>query len=84
MKAQANYTKEDVKQEDIKIRRLRNLMDFTCLVLYQEHMGMEEALRVIRGAKRIALSMYPDKEETFELIYGSRFRRILVERFSEY
>jgi hypothetical protein len=32
-------------------------------------------------AKHTALQLFPDKEETFDLIYGSRFRRILVEKY---
>jgi len=27
------------------------------------------------------LELFPDKGETFDLIYGSRFRRILAERY---
>lgn len=81
MKAQGTFTKKELEEEEIKIRRLRVLTDFTCTVLYQEPMRLDEALRLIKGIKRIVLGMYPDKEETFELIYGSRFRRILSERF---
>jgi hypothetical protein len=36
---------------------------------------------VVAHAKAKALELFPDKGETFDLIYGSRFRRILVERY---
>ena len=32
-------------------------------------------------AKRTALQLFPDKEETFDTVYGPRFRRILVEKY---
>jgi len=41
----------------------------------------EEAQNVVGHAKETALQMFPDKEETFDLIYGSRFRRILAEKY---
>ncbi len=75
------YTREEVQQEENKVRQLRRLVDFTCMVLYQQPMSMDEAERLIRGVRKIALNLFPDKEETFDLIYGARFRRILCERF---
>jgi hypothetical protein len=36
---------------------------------------------VVEHAKKTALQLFPDKEETFDLIYGSRFRRVLVEKY---
>jgi hypothetical protein len=35
----------------------------------------------VEHAKKTALQLFPDKEETFDLIYGSRFRRVLVEKY---
>jgi hypothetical protein len=42
---------------------------------------LEEARDVVNHAKQTALQLFPDKEETFDLIYGSRFRRILAEKY---
>ncbi len=69
-------------EEERKIRRLRALADFTCSLLsQQEDITLEEGLRIIQGVKSFALMLFPDKEETFDLIYGARFLRILNERF---
>ena len=70
-----------VSEEEKRVRRLRNLVDLACSVLYQGSMSREEASRMIAGVKRMALELFPDKEETFDMIYGSRLRRILCERF---
>lgn len=69
-------------EEDRKIRHLRFVVDLACSVLYTEDMTLEDARKMIAGVRSFALHLFPGKEETFDLIYGSRFRRILVERFS--
>ncbi len=69
------------EDEDQRIRILQFLVDFACLILYQEGTTLEEGLRISAGVKKVALRLFPDKEHTFDLIYGARFRRILSERF---
>ena len=56
-------------------------MDVAAALLWQVNLTLEEAQDVVSHAKRTALVLFPDKEETFELIYGSRFRRILTEKY---
>lgn len=68
-------------EEEKKVRQLQRLVDFTCCVLLQQSMSLEEAQGLIRGVRKMALHLFPDKGDTFDLIYGSRFRRILTEKF---
>jgi hypothetical protein len=68
-------------EEDRKIRLLQRVVDFTCCVLRQQTMSLEEAQELVLGVRRWALHLFPDKQETFDLIYGSRFRGILMEKF---
>jgi len=56
-------------------------MDITAALLWQADLPLNEAHKLVAGAKRMALELFPDKGETFDLIYGSRFRRILAERY---
>ncbi len=72
---------EAVAAEEIKLRRLRFAMDLTAALLRQAELTLDEAREVVAHAKTTALELFPDKGETFDLIYGSRFRRILVERY---
>ena len=72
---------EAVRAEDFKVKRLRYLMDFTAALLWQADLTLAQAQKVIADAKAKALALFPDKGETFDLIYGSRFRRILMERY---
>ena len=73
--------KEAVLAEELKLRRLRFAMDLTAALLWQAELTLDEARDVVAHAKAKALELFPDKGETFDLIYGSRFRRILVERY---
>lgn len=72
---------EALLAEERKLRRLRRAMDLTAALLWQVNLTLEEAQDVVNHAKQTALKLFPDKEETFDLIYGSRFRRILAEKY---
>ncbi len=74
--------KEALLAEEVKIRKLRRMMDFTVALLWQADLTFGQAQKIIGDAKERALELFPEKEETFELIYGSRFHRILVERYN--
>ena len=67
--------------EERKLRRLGRAMDLTAVLLRQTDLTLEEAQDIVSHAKHTALQLFPDKEETFDLIYGARFRRILVEKY---
>ena len=49
--------------------------------LAQTNLPLEEAQAVVEGVKRQALRLFPEKEETFDLIYLPRFRRLLREKY---
>jgi hypothetical protein len=49
--------------------------------MQQSDLTLQEAFTVMRDTKIAALSLFPDKEDVYELVYATRFRRILSERF---
>ena len=67
--------------EERQVRRLRRAMDVTSALLWKIDLTFEEAQDVVSHAKHTALQLFPDKEGTFDLIYGSRFRRILAQKY---
>lgn len=67
--------------EEQKLRRLGRSMDIAAALLWRVNLTLEEAQDVVDHAKKTALQLFPDKETTFDLIYGSRFRRILIEKY---
>ena len=72
---------EALLAEERKIRRLRRAMDVAAALLWRIDLSLDEARDVVEHAKHTALQLFPDKEQTFDLIYGSRFRRILSEKY---
>jgi hypothetical protein len=78
---QTTVDKVALLAEERKLRRLGRAMDVAAALLWRVDLTLEEAQDVIDHAKQTALQLFPDKEETFDLIYGPRFRRILVEKY---
>jgi len=72
---------KEIKEENRKIRYLRFLVDFSILSIQQDELFLEEALELVEDVKRAACALFPEKEETFELIYRPRFNRVIQERF---
>jgi len=72
---------KEIKEENRKIRYLRFLVDFSILSIQQDDLLLEEALKLVEEVRRAACSLFPGKEETFELIYRPRFYRVIQERF---
>jgi len=72
--------RRELLAEQQKLTQLRRLIDVTCALLAQPQISFLEACALIRQAKAQALQLFPDKEETFELLYRRRFARIVAER----
>jgi hypothetical protein len=63
------------------VRRLQIVVDLVTSVLWQSDMPIEEAAAMVAETRRFALSLFPDKGETYDLIYRPRFKRILAEKY---
>lgn len=73
--------KREMEEENRRIRALKFLVDFSMAYLSQTKLSLEEAHAVVQGVKKQAMHLFPDKEETFDLIYLPRFRRLLREKY---
>ncbi len=71
----------EIALENRKIRRLRILVDFTLALIAQSDIPLEEAQALAAAVKKQALLMFPDKNDTYDLIYGSKFRRLITEKY---
>ncbi len=71
-----------IKEEEKKMRRLRFIVDLAEAVLMQSSLSLRESLDVMDQTKKAALTLFPDKESVYDLIYLPRFRRIIDERFT--
>lgn len=73
--------KEEIEEEDKKIRYLRVVADLTVNIIMQTNTSLSEAKRMIEGTRRLALTLFPGKEDVYDLIYKPRFMRLLRERY---
>ena len=81
MTGEKEQDKVEREEENRRIRTLRLLVDFSLAYLAQTNLPLEEAQAVVKGVKKQALRLFPEKEETFDLIYLPRFRRLLREKY---
>ena len=57
------------------------MVDFSIAYIQQSQLTLEEAIEVVEGVKKQALRLFPGKEDTFEIIYRSKFRRVINRKF---
>jgi hypothetical protein len=74
-----DVTPEALQDEERRARRLRVVVDITSSVLMQGRLTREEAEDIVATARRCVLDLFPDKEDTFELILAPRFERLMDE-----
>lgn len=72
-------TPQEIAEENKKIRTLRFMVDLTISLISQGKMTRDEALEHLIKVRDFALRLFPGKEETFEIIYAPRFKRIINE-----
>jgi hypothetical protein len=71
-----------IELENKLMRRLRFLVELTFATIAQDNdLTLEEAWEHVLALKGAAVTMFPGKEETFDLLYLPRFSRLLAERW---
>ena len=79
---QAGGEHKERVEEARKIRRLQVMMSMVMSVISQDPgLTVEEASEMAANARRAALSMFPDKELAFDILYKPRLQRLINERF---
>lgn len=74
-------TQEEIREEDKRIRYLRRMVDFTMALIIGSDMTLEEAGRHAAAVREFALKLFPGKGDVFDLVYGPRFRRLLIDKY---
>lgn len=75
-------TKEEIKEEDRKIRYLRRMVDFTIVLILEDYeMTLEEASKHVASVKEFAERLFPGKGGVFDMVYGPRFKRLLTDKY---
>ena len=77
-----NETKNEATEEARRLRRLQVMMSMVMSVISQDPgLTLEEAAEMAANARRAALSLFPDKELAYDIIYRPRLQRLMNERF---
>jgi hypothetical protein len=71
----------DIREENRKVRRLQIVVDLVTSVLWQSEIPFQEASELVASTRQFALRLFPDKAETYDLIYQPRFQRLLAEKY---
>ena len=71
---------EEIRDEHIRMTRLRVLVDVTVQLLAQVPLSRKDSLQVIEYVRNRVLELCPGKGEVFDLVLRPRFLRILNER----
>ena len=74
-------TPQEIAEEDRKIRQLQRTVDLALFYIAAADIDREKAEKMVHLVRAKALDLFPDKAETFDLIYHPRFTRLLNERF---
>jgi len=72
-------SKEEIDEESRRIRRLRILVTLTLNIIAQGEIPIEEAHDLVAATRRVALQLFPDKEEVYDLIYRPKFQQMIRE-----
>ncbi len=74
-------TEAEIQEENRKVRRLQIVVDLVMNLLAQSDIPVEEASELVAQTRQFALNPFPDKEQTYDLIYQPRFQRLLREKY---
>jgi hypothetical protein len=74
-------TDTEILEESRKVRRLQRVVELAMNIIRQTDMPVEEAAEIVAATRRYALRLFPDQEQTYDLIYQPRFQRLLAEKY---
>jgi hypothetical protein len=74
-------TQAEIDEESRRARRLRIVVNLTLDVISQGHLPYDEAIELVAAARRVALQLFPEKGDTYDLIYAPKFARLVREMY---
>jgi len=72
-------SREEIDEESRRARRLRIVVDMALNIIAQGDLSLEDALDLVAATRRVALRLFPGKEDAFDLIYRPKFQRLISE-----
>jgi uncharacterized protein YehS (DUF1456 family) len=74
-------SKEEILEENRKVRRLQIAVDLVLNLVAQSDIPVEEASELVAQTRRLALNLFPDKAQVYDIIYQPKFKRLLAEKY---
>jgi hypothetical protein len=72
-------TEEQLADEAMRARKVRQIVDISTNLIMQSNLTRREAEAIVRAAREWILALFPDGEQTYEIVYAPRFRRLIDE-----
>jgi hypothetical protein len=70
-------TQEEIDEESRRGRRLRILVHLALETIADGELSIEEASGMAAATRRVALELFPGKEQAFDIIYRPKFQRLI-------
>lgn len=70
----------DIREEQVRMTRLRLRVDLTAYRLKYSSLSLVAAYELIERTSEEILDLFPDKDDVFDLVLRPRFLRIVNER----
>ncbi|HET9402861.1 MAG TPA: hypothetical protein VFO34_18080 [Candidatus Acidoferrales bacterium] len=70
-------TREQIDEESRQIRRLRIAATLAMQLIAAGDVPRREAEEIAAATRQLALRLFPGKEAVYDLIYGTKFRRLI-------
>ncbi len=72
-------SKEEIDEESKRVRRLRIVVSLALSIIAQGEMPLEEAQDLAAATRRVALTLFPGKDDVYDLIYRPKFQQLINE-----
>ncbi len=72
-------SKEEIDEESKRVRRLRIVVSLALSIIAQGEMPLEEAQNLAAATRRVALTLFPGKDDVYDLIYRPKFQQLINE-----
>jgi hypothetical protein len=72
-------TPEQLADEAVRARKVRHLVDLATSLIMQASMSRTDAEQLMAQVRDRILALFPGAEETYEVVYARRFKRLIDE-----
>ncbi len=69
----------EIDDESRRARRLQIVVSLALNIIAEGELPFDEASHLMAATRRVALTLFPDKESVYDLIYRPKFQRLINE-----